>query len=159
MVFRYVSLACRKMGRLLGITVKRVAPCWCLDGHVKTPLRNVYGIRVLQSPKTFRRVHSARPTLTCKHLFYTVIPKKTPHWVAFYDTLGIRRTHSRLKTPAFSRGYGVESQTVGTTSSVRLHICAITLLYKWNIVACDIKHQYSHSHFTVIPIGYDINLP
>ena len=25
------------MGRFLGITVKRVAPCWCFDGHVKEP--------------------------------------------------------------------------------------------------------------------------
>ena len=28
----------------------------------------------------------------------------TPHLVAFYDTLGIRRTYSRLKPPASSRG-------------------------------------------------------
>ena len=25
------------MGRFLGITVKRVVPCRCLDGHVKEP--------------------------------------------------------------------------------------------------------------------------
>ena len=27
-----------------------------------------------------------------------------PHWVAFYDTLGIRRTYSWLKPPASARG-------------------------------------------------------
>ena len=35
-----VSPACRKgdlIWRFLGITVKRVAPCRCLDGHVKEP--------------------------------------------------------------------------------------------------------------------------
>ena len=31
--------------------------------------------------------------------FYTVIPRNHPHLVAFYDTLGIRRTHSRLNPP------------------------------------------------------------
>ena len=35
---------------------------------------------------------------TRDHPFYTVIPRPL-HLVAFYDTLGIRRTHSRLNPP------------------------------------------------------------
>ena len=35
--YRYVSLKATKMGRFLRITVKRLAPCRCLDGHVKEP--------------------------------------------------------------------------------------------------------------------------
>ena len=37
--------------------------------------------------------------------FYTVYSEKPPHLVAFYDTLGIRRTHSRLK-PRVTTAYG-----------------------------------------------------
>ena len=33
------------MGWFLGINVKRMAPCRCVDGHVKEPLhKNVYGV-------------------------------------------------------------------------------------------------------------------
>ena len=34
------TLALNIMGRFLGITVKRLAPCRCLDGHIKEPYRN-----------------------------------------------------------------------------------------------------------------------
>ena len=44
--------------------------------------------------------------------------------------------------------YGVGSQTVGTTSSsVRLHICRH--IYEWNIVACDVKHQWTQHSLCV----------
>ena len=38
--------------------------------------------------------------------------------------------------------YGVGSPTVGPTSSVRMHI--------YNFVACDVKHQYTHSLSTAL---------
>ena len=38
------------------------------------------------------------------HPFYTVTPTYRPYLVAFYDTLGIHRTYSRLKPPVSSRG-------------------------------------------------------
>ena len=46
-------------------------------------------------------------TPTRGHPFYTVIP---PHLVAFYDTLGIRRTHSRLNTPGPHGGGGGDNK-------------------------------------------------
>ena len=66
-------------------------------------------------------------------LFYAVSATKAyitaPHLVAIYDTLGIRRTFSRLKPQASPRGYGVGSSSVGTTSSLaRLHICTVTYM-------------------------------
>ena len=51
----------------------------------------------------------------------------------------------RARWRTLRNAYGVGSPTVGTTSSVRLHICVVTL-YNWNIVACDVKHQYTQQH-------------
>ena len=48
-----------------------------------------------------------------KLLFYAVSAAKAraPHLVAFYDTLGIRRTYSRLKPPASQRGNDCRNST------------------------------------------------
>ena len=47
-------------------------------------------------------------------------------------------TRARWRT--LQNVYGVGSPTVGTTSSVHLHILC-RQIYDWNIVACDVKHQ------------------
>ena len=92
--------------------IKRLVPCRCLVrlGYCFTPYRRQW-------------LYNGAPL------------------VAFNDTLGIRRTYSPLNPPASSRGcldghsartlrnvYDVGSPTVGTTSSVRLHICAVTYM-------------------------------
>ena len=41
-----------------------------------------------------------------------------PHSVAFYDTMGIRRTYSRLKSPASSRGSDILSRAFQNTNSL-----------------------------------------
>ena len=46
------------------------------------------------------------------HPFYTVIPRNRPHVVAFYDTLGIRRTDSHLKPPASPRGQVISDRSL-----------------------------------------------
>ena len=54
-----------------------------------------------------KRPQRARPTPTTRDTgppFLYCDSDPPPHLVAFYDTLGIRRTYSRLKPPASSRG-------------------------------------------------------
>ena len=59
-----------------------------------------------QTPKTFRRVlKRARPSTDTGPTFLYGDSDTLLQFVAFYDTLGIRRTHSRLNTPGPSRGH------------------------------------------------------
>ena len=54
----------------------------------------------LPTPYTFRRVlQHARPSTDTGPLFLYHYSEKPPYLGAFYDTLGIRRTQSRLKPP------------------------------------------------------------
>ena len=55
--------------------------------------------------------------------------------VAFYDTLGIRRTYSRLKPPAPSRGNGIEKMI--TFKFVRFTL-AVYVSLKVNVLVTDI---------------------
>ena len=60
----------------------------------------------LQTPKSFRRVlKRARPSTDRGPTFLYGDSDTLPQFVAFYDTLGIRRTHSRHYTPGPSRGH------------------------------------------------------
>ena len=101
------------MGRLLGITIKRAIPCRCLDGHVKEPYEmsiawepdrrfNFFNPPAYLCAITYMTEISLNVTLN-NHIHSLTLYNGAP-LVAFYDTLGIRRTYSRLEPPASSRG-------------------------------------------------------
>ena len=81
------------------------------------------------------------------HPFYTVIPTHRPHLVAFYDTLGIRRTHSRIKPPASSRGLLDGHWTLRNVYGVRTrppaHLCRDILTeISFNVTLHNQYHSY-----------------
>ena len=70
-------------------------------------------IDISQGSLTYPTYTDTGPTF-----LYVVIPTHRP-LVAFYDTLGIRRTYSRLKPPGVLTG----AEIVGYTSSVSYLFC------------------------------------
>ena len=85
--------------------IKR-APCRSLDGHVKEPYEKSMAF-------------GAQPLGYCFTLYQRLWLYNGATLVAFYDTLGIQRTYSRLKPPASSRGWSLI--VCPTSSSFRLH--------------------------------------
>ena len=61
------------------------------------------------------------------HPFYMVIPRNRPHLVAFYDTLGIRRTLSRLN-PRVSTG---DTDTGILAFLLQVFLRAVKLMVGW----------------------------
>ena len=68
-----------------------------------------------------------------------------PHLVAFYDTLGIRRTYSRLKNPASSRGGASWKDNSKPTSVVKLVHGIPTFLSNGPICAWRFYHTKERS--------------
>ena len=54
-------------------------------------------------------------TPTRGHPFYTVYSEKRPHLIAFYDTPGIRRIHSRLNPPGPHRVMHANNEAFSTS--------------------------------------------
>ena len=57
------------MGRFLGITVKRLAPCRCLDGHVKEP----YEMSMVWEPDCRSNFFFSLPAHLCAVTYITEI--------------------------------------------------------------------------------------
>ena len=80
-----------------------------------------------------RAIDISQGTLTCPSYTDAEQPflfgdsDTPPHLIAFYDTLGIRRTYSRLKPPASSRG---KFSTV-----IRIEIFSCQNINTWNLTA------------------------
>ena len=108
---RSESFCCRRFRVWVWIWVY-----WCFTSHATIFQSHIWRHRCAGGLKKKLYLRSGSPmgvsrgSLTCPSYtdmgppFLYGDSDTSPHLVAFYDTLGIRRTYSRLKPPASSRG-------------------------------------------------------